>query len=163
MKLGLASFVVASALSSALVGCGPPSAAKSGGESARAEAAPEKKASTPADIAEAALPSVVAVVTEDSLGSGFVVGADGLVATNLHVIAGYAKAIVVLHDRREFPVVEIYNADPRRDIAILHIEAQGLKPLALGDSDHVRAGESVVAIGHPLGLTDTVSSGLVGA
>lgn len=119
--------------------------------------------STPADIAEQALPSIVAIVTEDSLGSGFVVKEGGLVATNLHVVAGYTKALVVLHDRREFPVIEIYNADPRRDIAILRIDAGGLKPLALGDSDRVRPGEPVVAIGHPLGLTDTVSSGLVGA
>jgi serine protease Do len=121
------------------------------------------KPSTPADIAESALPSVVAIVTEDSLGTGFVVNANGLVATNLHVIAGYPKALVVLHDRREFPVIEVYNADPRRDIAILRIEANGLRPLVLGDSDRVRPGEPVVAIGHPLGLTDTVSSGLVGA
>jgi hypothetical protein len=164
VKIDLASLFVASALSGVLTACGPPSAAKAGGANDTAESqASSKKPATPADIAEAALPSIVAVVTDDSLGSGFVVGKDGLVATNLHVIAGYTKVLVVLHDHREFPVVEVYNADPRRDIAILRIEARGLKPLALGDSDRVRAGEPVVAIGHPLGLTDTVSSGLVGA
>jgi hypothetical protein len=141
------------------LGCAPHAPAASAGATKSAPSAP----STPADIAEAALPSIVAVVTEDALGSGFVVHEDGLIATNLHVVAGYAKALVVLHDRREFPVIEIYNADPRRDIAILRIAASGLRPLSLGDSDKVRPGEPVVAIGHPLGLTDTVSSGLVGA
>ena len=118
---------------------------------------------SPADIAEAALPSVVAIVTEEGLGSGFVVSADGLIATNLHVVAGQVEVMAVLHDRREFPVTAVYNADPKRDLAILKIDAVMLTPLVLGDSDKVRPGEAVVAIGHPLGLTDTVSSGLVGA
>lgn len=161
MRIGLGSLFVPLALCGALA-CGPKPPAATGGETNDAATKTEKPA-TPADIAEAALPSVVAVVTEDGLGSGFIVGKDGLVATNLHVVAGYQKALVVLHDRREFPVIEVYNADPRRDIAILRIEAKGLVPLTLGDSDKVRPGESVVAIGHPLGLTDTVSSGLVGA
>jgi V8-like Glu-specific endopeptidase len=144
------------------IGCARQSGPVTGGEKTGSQKPAEEAQKTPADIAQTALPSVVAIITEDSLGSGFVVG-DGLVATNLHVIAGYSKATVVLHDRREFPVIEIYNGDANRDLAILRIDAKDLKPLALGDSDKVRAGESVVAIGHPLGLTDTVSSGLVGA
>ena len=159
MKLVLALLAV----STLAAACAPRSpAATSGEHDDEAAKAGTNTPKTPADIAEAALPSIVAVVTEDALGSGFVVK-DGLVATNLHVVAGYSKALVVLHDRREFPVLEVYNADPRRDIAILRIDAENLTPLALGDSDKVRAGEPVVAIGHPLGLTDTVSSGLVGA
>jgi len=158
VKSALAFLVAASALSAA---CAPHAPPASGANERPARS--DDRPSTPADIAESALPSIVAVVTEDSLGSGFIVKKDGLVATNLHVVAGYAKALVVLHDRREFPVVEIYNADPRRDIAILRIDADALTPLELGDSDRVRPGEPVVAIGHPLGLTDTVSSGLVGA
>jgi hypothetical protein len=161
VKTALASLLAASALASALTACVPQRGPTATGDNPSAKS--DEKPATPADIAEAALPSVVAIVTEDSLGSGFVVGKDGLVATNLHVVAGYTKALVVLHDRREFPVVEIFNADPRRDIAILRIDAKELTPLALGDSDKVRPGEPVVAIGHPLGLTDTVSSGLVGA
>jgi hypothetical protein len=161
VKIGLASLFVASALSAASTACRPQTRAAT--SSSKDAPASEKGPSTPADIAESALPSVVAIVTDDSLGSGFVVDKGGLVATNLHVVAGYSKALVVLHDRREYPVIDIYNADPKRDIAILRIEAKGLTPLTLGDSDRVRAGETVVAIGHPLGLTDTVSSGLVGA
>ena len=163
MKIALAPFFLASAFAGTLTACVPQRGSAAASGSTESAKAPADKLTTPADIAEAALPSVVAIVTEDSLGSGFVVGKDGLVATNLHVVAGYTKALVVLHDRREFPVLEIYNADPRRDLAILRIDAKGLTPLALGDSDKVRAGEPVVAIGHPLGLTDTVSSGLVGA
>jgi hypothetical protein len=162
VRIGLGSLLVLSALSGASMGCAPKAPAATGGEK-NDESAKAEKPKTPADIAEAALPSIVAVVTEEGLGSGFVVDKDGLVATNLHVVAGYPKALVVLHDRREFPVIDVYNADPRRDIAILRIDAKGLVPLTLGDSDRVRPGESVVAIGHPLGLTDTVSSGLVGA
>ncbi len=161
MRIGLGSVLVLSALSG-WAACTPKAPAATSGET-HPEPPKGDKPSTPADIAEAALPSIVAVVTEEGLGSGFIVDKDGLVATNLHVIAGYSKALVVLHDRREFPVIEVFNADPRRDIAILRIEAKGLAPLTLGDSDHVRPGETVVAIGHPLGLTDTVSSGLVGA
>jgi serine protease Do len=161
VKLALSFLIAASTIS---VACAPRAPHASGAdEHDGTEKSGSTKPTTPADIAESALPSVVAIVTEDSLGTGFIVKENGLVATNLHVVAGYAKALVVLHDRREFPVIEVYNADPRRDIAILRIAADGLKPLVLGDSDRVRAGEPVVAIGHPLGLTDTVSSGLVGA
>jgi hypothetical protein len=163
VKVGLARSFVACALSVAPAACRPQTQAATSATAGADSASDSSKPSTPADIAESAFASVVAIVTEDSLGSGFVVEKDGLVATNLHVVAGYSKALVVLHDRREFPVIDIYNADPRRDIAILRIDAKGLTPLTLGDSDRVRAGEPVVAIGHPLGLTDTVSSGLVGA
>jgi S1-C subfamily serine protease len=118
---------------------------------------------TPAEIAARSTPSVVSVRTDQSLGTGFVVSNDGLVATNLHVVAGNSKITVTLADHREFEVVEIWNGDRQRDLVIMRIEAQKLPVLSLGDSGAIHPGDSVVAIGHPLGLEDTVSNGLVSA
>jgi hypothetical protein len=97
------------------------------------------------------------------LGSGFVVRKDGWIATNLHVIAGASELVVATFDKHEYPVVEVLAADPTRDLAIVRVEAKDLGVLVLGDSEGVHAGDTVVAIGHPFGLTDTVSNGLVSA
>jgi S1-C subfamily serine protease len=118
---------------------------------------------TPAQIAEKAIPSVVLIRIPTGLGSGFVVAADGRIVTNLHVIAQARSATVVLSDGREFSDVQVMGADYRHDLALLRIGAKGLAPIALGDSARVRVGERVVAIGHPLGLGNTVSDGLVSA
>ena len=118
---------------------------------------------TPAEIAARSTPSVVSVRTEQSLGTGFVVSPDGLIATNLHVIAGNSDITVTLSDHREFQVVEIWNGDRQRDLVIMRIQAKKLPVIPLGNSDEIRAGDSIVAIGHPLGLEDTVSNGLVSA
>jgi len=118
---------------------------------------------TPAEIAARSTPSVVSVRTEQSLGTGFVVSPDGLIATNLHVIAGNSQITVTLSDHREFQVVEIWNGDRQRDLVIMRIQAKKLPVIPLGNSDDIRAGDSIVAIGHPLGLEDTVSNGLVSA
>jgi S1-C subfamily serine protease len=106
---------------------------------------------------------VVSVRTEQSLGTGFVVSPDGLIATNLHVVAGNAAITVTLSDHREFQVVEIWNGDRQRDLVVMRIQAKKLPVIPLGDSNEIRAGDKVVAIGHPLGLEDTVSDGLVSA
>jgi hypothetical protein len=116
---------------------------------------------SPADIAARSTPAVVSIRTEHSLGSGFVVSNDGLVASNLHVVAGNSKIVVTLADHREFEVVEVFNGDRERDLVILRIEAHKLPSVSLGDSGAIRPGDTVVAIGHPLGLEDTVSNGLV--
>jgi serine protease Do len=118
---------------------------------------------TPAEIAARSTPAVVSVRTDQSLGTGFVVGNDGLVATNLHVVAGNSKITITLADHREFEVVEIWNGDRQRDLVVMRIEAQKLPVLSLGDSSAIHPGDTVVAIGHPLGLEDTVSNGLVSA
>jgi serine protease Do len=118
---------------------------------------------TPAEIAAISTPSVVSVRTDHSLGTGFVVSGDGLVASNLHVIAGNSKITIVLADHREYDVVEIWSGDRQRDLVIMRIEAQKLPVLSLGDSDAIHPGDAIVAIGHPLGLEDTVSNGLVSA
>lgn len=118
---------------------------------------------SPAQIAEVAIPSVVLIQTATGLGSGFVVTKEGRIATNLHVIAGSRSATVILSDHRKFSEVEVLASDVKHDLAVLQIRAADLRPLPLGDSAQVRPGERVVAIGHPLGLGNTVSDGLVSA
>jgi hypothetical protein len=118
---------------------------------------------SPADIAAHSTPAIVTVRAGNSLGTGFVVRPDGWVATNFHVVRGATQISVVFSDHRELPVVEVMNANRLHDLVILRVEAHGLPVLAVGDSDAVRPGDSVLAIGHPLGLEDTVSNGLISA
>jgi serine protease Do len=145
------------------VGCGARTAASPGPESTRSAEPPVSALRSPAQIAARSTPSVVSVRTEQSLGTGFVVSADGLIATNLHVIAGNSEITVTLSDHREFQVVEIWNGDRQRDLVIMRIQARKLPVIPLGNSDEIHPGDAIVAIGHPLGLEDTVSNGIVGA
>jgi serine protease Do len=99
----------------------------------------------------------------EGVGTGFVVSADGLVATNFHVI-GEGRAInVQLADGRRAEVTAVHASDRALDLAIIRIDAQNLTPLELGDSDAVRAGQSVLALGNPQGLKNSVVSGLISA
>jgi len=118
---------------------------------------------TPADIAARSLPSIVTMRTAHTLGTGFVVRADGWIATNMHVVVGGSRVVVTLRDGRELPVLEVLAASPNHDLALVRVEAHGLPVLVLGDSDAMRPGDPVVAIGNPMGLEDTVSNGLVSA
>jgi hypothetical protein len=152
----------------AALACGPapvaaPQAAPTRATARPATAPPPVTTLTPAQIALRATPAVVTIRGPNSLGTGFVVRTDGWIATNLHVIAGSRELIVILPDRTEYPVRQVLAIDDKRDLAIIAVEAKKLPLLALGDSDAVRAGDPVVAIGHPLGLEDTVSNGLVSA
>jgi len=128
-----------------------------------ASSRPTSAIQSPAEIAARATPAIVTVRAGDSLGTGFLVRKDGWVATNFHVVRGATEITVVLGDHREFPVVEIMNANRLHDLVILRIDARDLPVLSLSDSDRVRPGDSVLAIGHPLGLEDTVSNGLISA
>jgi serine protease Do len=143
------------------VGCGGRQGSPPATDAARAEQ--RSLLRTPAQIAARSTPSVVSVRTGQSLGTGFIVSADGLIATNLHVIAGSANITVTLSDHREYQVVEIWNGDRQRDLVVMRIQAKKLPVIPLGNSDDIHPGDSVVAIGHPLGLEDTVSNGLVSA
>jgi len=96
------------------------------------------------------------------LGSGVVVSADGYVLTNNHVIAG-ADAIAVALPDGQAAAAKVIGADPETDLAVLKIDARGLKPIALGDSDTVRIGDIVLAIGNPFGVGQTVTQGIVSA
>jgi len=95
-------------------------------------------------------------------GSGFIVGADGIVLTNAHVVRGASEVTVKLTDRREFRA-KVLGADPTTDIAVLRIDAKNLPVVALGDPSRTRVGEWVVAIGSPFGFENSVSAGIVSA
>jgi serine protease Do len=149
---------LAAAAALAALGCG------AGSATPPASSASQPAAMTPAQIAARAMPAVVTIRGDGSLGAGFLVREDGWIATNFHVIAGMPDLKVVLSDESEHPVLEVLAFDEARDLAIVRIHApRRLPPLSLGDSRAVRPGDPVVAIGHPLGLADTVSNGLVSA
>lgn len=101
---------------------------------------------------------------EQGSGSGFIVSADGYILTNNHVVEGADVVVVRLLDRREFKA-KIVGTDPNTDVALLKVDARGLPPVALGNSEDARVGSWVLAIGNPLGegLTFTVTSGIVSA
>jgi serine protease Do len=99
-----------------------------------------------------------------SLGSGVIVGADGLIITNNHVVEGADQILVALADRREFKA-KILFADPRLDLALLKVETEGavLPVIRMADSDRVEVGDVTVAIGNPFGVGQTVTTGIVSA
>lgn len=97
-----------------------------------------------------------------SLGSGFIVSADGYILTNAHVVDGADEVLVKLTDKREFKA-KVVGADKRSDIALLKIEASGLPVVKLGDPGRLRVGEWVVAIGAPFGFDNSVTAGIVSA
>jgi serine protease Do len=100
--------------------------------------------------------------TRQSLGSGFVVSADGYVVTNVHVVRGASEIVVRLADHSEHRA-RLVGSDPKTDIALLKLEATGLAMLPFGDSDRLQVGEPVMAIGNPFGLEQTVTTGIVSA
>ncbi|HOM13287.1 MAG TPA: DegQ family serine endoprotease [Rubrivivax sp.] len=96
------------------------------------------------------------------VGSGFILSADGYVMTNAHVVEGADEVLVTLPDKREFKARTV-GIDRRTDIAVVKVEATGLPFVKIGDSDRLRVGEWVVAIGSPFGLDNTVTAGIVSA
>jgi len=96
------------------------------------------------------------------VGSGFITSQDGYVMTNAHVVADAETIYVTLPDKREFKA-KLIGSDKRTDVALLKIEATGLPRLTLGDSDKIRPGEWVLAIGSPFGLDNSVTAGIVSA
>lgn len=135
------------------------------------------------DVVEKVSPSVVSVAVENKqtidffglpqagrgeagIGTGFVVSADGLIMTNRHVVSKTGeKYIAIIRDNggnvKKYPIVEV-NRDPFNDLAIVKVDAADLKPLELGDSDYLKVGQKVVAIGNALGrFENTVTTGVV--
>ena len=97
-----------------------------------------------------------------SLGSGFIISSDGYILTNSHVIDDADKIVVRLSDRREFEA-KVIGSDKRSDIALLKIDAKNLPVVKIGESDKLKAGEWVLAIGSPFGFDHSVTAGIVSA
>ena len=95
-------------------------------------------------------------------GSGVILSQDGYIVTNNHVIQQANEIEVVLNDKRSFPA-KLIGTDPNTDIALLKIEATGLPTLEMGNSDDLKVGEWVLAVGNPFNLTSTVTAGIVSA
>lgn len=140
------------------------------------KAAAIENAGVIAKVAETALPSVVEIRTEavaqnffygqyitEGAGSGVIISEDGYIVTNNHVISGTSSITVHLYNGDEHKA-ELVGTDPQNDIAVIKINAKGLKPAVYGNSDNLIVGELTVAIGNPLGeLGNTVTNGIVSA
>ncbi len=99
---------------------------------------------------------------EESLGSGFIISADGYVLTNAHVVDSAEEIVVRLVDKREFRA-RLIGTDKRTDVALLKIEAANLPRVTIGDPGRLRVGDWVVAIGSPFGFEQSVTAGIVSA
>lgn len=97
-----------------------------------------------------------------SSGSGIIISPDGFIVTNNHVIEDGTKIGVTLNDKREFEA-ELIGTDPSTDLALLKIDAEKLHPMRFGNSDSLRVGEWVLAVGNPFNLESTVTAGIVSA
>ena len=98
-----------------------------------------------------------------SLGSGVIIGKDGYIVTNAHVVKDADKVVIKLEDQREFDA-KVIGIDEKTDVALLKIQAPDALPFAtLGNSDAIQVGDWVVAIGNPFGLSETVTAGIVSA
>ncbi|MDQ6793355.1 MAG: trypsin-like peptidase domain-containing protein, partial [Chloroflexota bacterium] len=97
------------------------------------------------------------------VGSGIIVSADGLILTNAHVVAGGGTLTVQLQDGRQLPGT-VVSSDAAKDLAIVRVQATGLTPAQIGKSSGIKVGESVVAIGTPLGeYAESVTAGIISA
>ena len=160
-------------------------ASKNGGQTVMYQAASGGSATSTSstggslsDVAGAVTPSVVVVTTEQIVtdnyfwggqqvlsgaGSGVILTTDGYIVTNYHVVEGARQITVTLHDDSTYTAT-VVGSDQQSDIALLKIEATGLTPAVLGDSDNVQVGEVVIAVGNPMGtLGGTVTDGIVSA
>jgi S1-C subfamily serine protease len=130
-----------------------------------AQSAPSRK-NIPA-IARAANGVIVSIITSDkdgkpvAQGTGFLVSTDGRIVTNYHVIKGASSAIVKLPDGAFYDVDGVVAFDKARDLAVIKAHGQNFRVVTLGNSDRIQVGEEIVAIGSPLSLESTVSSGIV--
>ena len=120
------------------------------------------------ELVERIRPSLVKVLQGgrqglDGLGSGFIIREDGLIATNKHVIGEARRIQIETSDGVKHDVTEVFASDVHSDLAIVKIAQKGLKPLPLGDSDEVKQGQRIVAMGNPQGLDFSFVEGVVSA
>jgi len=102
------------------------------------------------------------VAQTSKMGTGMIVSPEGYIVTNWHVVNGAAVVTVQLNDGRSLSA-RVAGVDQRSDIAVLKVEAEGLTPIAFGDSEQVRVGQMVFAVGNPFGLQETVTQGIISA
>jgi|APCry1669192010_1035390.scaffolds.fasta_scaffold01380_3 Do/DeqQ family serine protease len=137
------------------------------------------------DLVEHVIPSVVSITTTTApdrdalirqlfglgggnlsqgskMGTGMIVSPEGYIVTNCHVVNGASQVTVTLNDGRKLSAV-IAGTDQRSDIAVLKVESGGLTPIDFGDSELVRVGQMVFAVGNPFGLQETVTQGIISA
>jgi serine protease Do len=130
-------------------------------------AAEPPAARTVEQLAESVRPSVAVILytgrdgAPHGLGTGFVVAADGLIATNLHVVGEARPITVQLADGKRYDVTSVRASDRNADLAVVRIDAKDLPALPLGDSDTLKQGQAVVAVGNPQGLQHSVVAGVV--
>jgi serine protease Do len=108
------------------------------------------------------LPELPQTRPRGGVGSGFIISSDGFIITNHHVVASAERITVTLTDRREY-LAEIIGSDELSDVALIKIDAQDLRSVRFGDSERVRVGEWVLAIGSPFGLEFSAAAGIVSA
>lgn len=108
------------------------------------------------------LPSSQNQQVEKGVGSGFIVGSEGRIITNAHVVDGVDTVQVTLKDGRSF-AGQVLGADPVTDVAVIKIDASNLPTVTLSNSDQIQPGEWAIAIGNPLGLDNTVTEGIISA
>ncbi|MBI2451814.1 trypsin-like peptidase domain-containing protein [Candidatus Pacearchaeota archaeon] len=113
-------------------------------------------------IVEEAVKGVVAVSTNSSIGTGFIVHPEGYVVTNYHIIVGKEDEVKVITYRRRILPAQVIGTDVKRDLALLRIPGE-YDWLSLADSDKLQVGKKVIAIGNPLGLSFTVTEGIISA
>ena len=114
-------------------------------------------------IIEQVIPGVVSIRTDISQGSGFIISDDGYVVTNYHVLQGASYARVLLYESDEWIFAEPIGFDPVLDIAIVKISRNNYEYLNFGNSDDAKVGEKTIAIGNPLGLSFSVTEGIISA
>ncbi|QQC90118.1 S1C family serine protease [Streptomyces alfalfae] len=170
---GPAALLAAVAIAAAAVGGGTAYAVQTltdqgGGSSATStDVVPTSQRGTVSGVAQAVSPSIVEISATTgqgkSTGSGVIIKSDGEIITNNHVISG-ASSITVRTDDGKTYDAEVVGTDSKKDLALIQLkDASGLKAATLGDSDNVKVGDEVVAIGSPEGLTGTVTSGIISA
>ncbi|MFC3491119.1 S1C family serine protease [Glycomyces rhizosphaerae] len=139
-----------------------------GGSITGAEPQTERDVTSVAGVVEQIMPSVVTVLTADGgNGSGFIVSDDGYVMTNHHVVVGGGteapESLQVLFSDGNVTSAEVIGSDPDSDVAVLRIDGDEHPAMVLADSDQVAVGDPVLAVGAPLGLSSTVTEGIVSA
>lgn len=142
----------------------------SGASLTQVTSAIERPPGSVADIAKRVLPSVVAISVRSSsgsgTGSGFVIRSDGYILTNNHVVSSAANGsgtLTVQFQNGKSSAATIVGRSATYDLAVIKLNATGLTALPLGDSDQVVVGDSVIAVGAPLGLAGTVTTGIISA